>query len=263
MSVRRRGPRPPTGLAALVIAAAAPFACKHAAGTAGPPLDPVVLVERIEKAHAEPQTLSAAGRAAVDAPQNGGRYQIQIVVRRPASLRLAALDPLGNPAALLVADGGRFALLDLRGNVFYRGPSTPENLSRLIPQPLRDEELVALILGAMPPLPGARPVEAHRQGDGSVLTLESADVRQEVSVGGDLRIEHVRRFRRGALFWDASLDDFDDASGQQMPRRLHLSAPGDKIEVDLQLKERVWGKPTSPATFQLVAPQGVKIVEVD
>ena len=51
--------------------------------------------------------------------------------------------------------------------------------------------------------------------------------------------------------------------GQQMPRRLRLSDPDEKIEVDLQLKERVWGKPTSPATFQLVPPQGVKIVEVD
>jgi outer membrane biogenesis lipoprotein LolB len=247
----------------LAVVAAAAVACSHAPSPAGPPLDPAGLLQQLEKAHAEPQTLSASGRAAVDAPQNGGRYQIQIVVRRPASLRIAALDPLGNPAALLVAEGGRFALLDLRSNVFYRGPSTPENLSRLLPQPLRDEELVALILGAMPPLPGARAVEAHRAGEGSVLTLESGEVRQEVSVGADLRIEHVRRLRRGAPWWEVTLDDFDDASGQQMPRRLRLSAPAEKIQVELQLKERVWGKPTSPAAFQLTPPQGVKVVEVE
>jgi hypothetical protein len=63
--------------------------------------------------------------------------------------------------------------------------------------------------------------------------------------------------------WAVTLDDFDDASGQQMPRRLRLSAPADRIQVDLQLKERVWGKPTSPAAFQLTPPQGVKIVEVE
>jgi outer membrane biogenesis lipoprotein LolB len=239
------------------------IACPHAPPAAGPPLDPVPLLQQLEKAHAEPQTLSASGKTAVDAPENGGRYQIQIVVRRPASLRIAALDPLGNPAALLVADGGRFALLDLRSSVFYRGPSTPENLSRLIPEPLRDEELVALILGALPPLPGARPVEAHRAGDGSVLTLTSGDVRQEVTAGADLRIEHVRRFRGRDLWWEVELDDFDDASGQQMPRRLHLSAPGQRIQVELQLKERVWGKPTSPAAFQLNPPRGVKVVEVE
>ena len=193
------------------------ISCGHAPPAAGPPIDAAALAEQLLKAHAEPQTLSASGKAAVDAPQNGGRYQIQIVVRRPASLRIAALDPLGNPAALLVADGGRFALLDLRANVFYRGPSTPENLSRLIPQPLRDEELVALILGAMPPLLAARPTEAHRAGDGSVLTLDADGVRQEVSAGGDLRIEHVRRFRGGELWWEVSLDEFDDATRLSRP----------------------------------------------
>jgi len=250
-------------LLAMALVLALQVACGHAPAPVGPPLDPVALLQQIEKAHAEPQTLSASGRAAVDAPENGGRYQIQIVVRRPASLRIAALDPLGNPAALLVADGGRFALLDLRSNVFYRGPSTPENLSRLIPQPLRDEELVALVLGAMPPLPAARPVEAHRAGDGSVLTLESGEVRQEISIGADLRIDHVRRFRRGQLWWEVALDDFDDASGQQMPRQLRLTAPAQRIQVELQLKERVWGKPTSPAAFQLNPPQAVKVVEVE
>ena len=48
-----------------------------------------------------------------------------------------------------------------------------------------------------------------------------------------------------------------------MPRRLQLSAPAEKIQVDLQLKERVWGKPTSPAAFQLNPPQAVKVVEVE
>jgi outer membrane biogenesis lipoprotein LolB len=238
-------------------------ACKQGPPPAGPPLDAAALLEQIEKAHAEPQTLSASGKAAVDAPKNGGRYQIQVVVRRPASLRIAALDPLGNPAALLVADGGRFALLDLRNNVFFRGPSTPENLSRLIPQPLRDDELVSLLLGAMPKLPLSKPVEAHRAGDGSVLTLVADNIKQEVSVGPDLRIDHVRRFHGGELWWEVTLDDFDDASGQQMPRRLHLVAPAEKIEVDLQLKERVWGKPTSPAAFQLAPPKGARIEEVE
>jgi outer membrane biogenesis lipoprotein LolB len=247
-------------LAAAVLVFA--LGCPRGPVTVGPPLDPVALLQQVEKAHAEPQTLSASGKAAVEAPENAGRYQIQVLVRRPASLRIAALDPLGNPAAVLVADGGRFALLDLRNNLFYQGPSTPENLSRLIPQPLRDAELVALLLGAVPELPGARPVEAHRAGDGSVLTLASGDLTQEVSLGPDLRIEHVRRLRGGALWWSADLDDFDDASGQQMPRHLHLTAPSAKIAVDLQLKDRVWGKPIPPAAFRLTPPQGVKLVEV-
>ena len=63
---------------------AAVVACKGGPPPAGPPVDAGALLEQIQKAHAEPQTLSASGKAAVDAPQNGGRYQIQLVLRRPA-----------------------------------------------------------------------------------------------------------------------------------------------------------------------------------
>jgi outer membrane biogenesis lipoprotein LolB len=259
----RRGRAESSLVSAKLLCALLVVACKQGPAPAGPPVDAAALLEQIQKAHAEPQTLSASGKAAVDAPQNGGRYQIQLVLRRPASLRIAALDPLGNPAALLVADGGRFALLDLRSNVFYRGPSTPENLSRLIPQPLRDDELVSLLAGAVPELRGALPVEAHRAGDGFLLTLAAGNLTQEVSAGADLRITHVRRLRRGNLWWEVALDDFDDASGQEMPRHLRLSAPAEKIQVEVQLKERVWGKPTSPAAFQLAPPKGTKIEDVE
>jgi hypothetical protein len=115
----------------------------------------------------------------------------------------------------------------------------------------------------MPQLRNGRPVEAHRAGEGSVLTLAAGEVRQEVFVGADLRIERVRRLRGGDPWWEVQLDDFDDASGQQMPRHLHLSAPADKIQVDVQLKERVWGKPTSPSAFQLTPPKGAKVEDVE
>ena len=248
-------------LAAVAVLAA--VACRHAP-PAGPPPDALVLLEQVRKGHAEPQTLICEAKAFVDGPQDGGRYALQIAVRRPASLRIAALDPLGNPAALLVADGGQFALLDLRNNVFYRGPSTPENLSRLIPAPLRDEELVSLLLGAMPELPGARPVAANRAGDGWVLLLEGpAGITQEVSISPGLRLDHIRRYVNGKPWWAATLDEFDDASGQEMPRLLHLSVPADKTEVELRLKDRLWGKPPPPRAFQLGVPPGMKVVEVN
>jgi len=50
---------------------------------------------------------------------------------------------MGDPAAVLVADRGGSRCSTCASNVFYRGPATPENLSRLIPVPLRDEELVS------------------------------------------------------------------------------------------------------------------------
>src|SRR5207302_9667795 len=132
-------------------------ACPKPQTIAGPAPDAHALYAQAQAAHRIPETLSCDAKAFVEAPENGGRYALHVSVKRPASVRIEALTPLGDPAAVLVADQGRFALLDLRNNVFYRGPATPGNLSRLIPAPLTADELVALVTGGIPDLPGAEP----------------------------------------------------------------------------------------------------------
>jgi hypothetical protein len=164
---------------------------------------------------------------------------------------------------VLVADKGRFALLDLRNNVFYRGPASPENLSRLLPAPLRDEELVALLTGAIPELPGAYPSSVKREGDGYLLVLRAASEMQEVALGGDLRVNEVRRkLAQGSPLWTVHLDEHDDRSGAQVPRLLHLSSPGTNTEVDLRLRNMETGLPPPSGAFQLGVPQGMRVEDV-
>src|SRR3954470_9808626 len=96
-------------------------------------LDAEGLSAQVTAAHRGPDTLSCQAKAIIQAPENSGRWPLHILAKRPGSLRLEGLTPLGDPAAVLIADQGRFALADLRNNVFFRGPATPRNLSRLIP----------------------------------------------------------------------------------------------------------------------------------
>lgn len=244
--------------------------CAH--GWRGPLPDAPALWAQVRTAHRLPETLSGEAKAFVDAPENGGRYGLNLSVKRPASLRIEALTPLGDPAALLVADRGRFALLDLRNNVFYRGPSTPENLSRLLPAPLRDDELVALLLGDVPELPAARPVSVRRDGGDLRLVLSTREpgdpgqgLEQEVRIGDDLRVQEVRRSEVGPaprLLWTVQLDEHDGSSGQQVPRLLHLSVPERKTEIDLRLRDVLTGKPPPSKAFALQPPPGVGVREL-
>jgi hypothetical protein len=252
-------------------------ACPRRDGaTLAPALDAAKLFDQIKAAHARPETLTADAKAFVDAPQNGGRYALHVSVRRPASLRIEALTPLGDPAAVLVADAGRFALFDLRRNEFYRGPSTPENLSRLFPVPLRDDELVALFLGGVPELPSAQPVSAAREGDHYKLVLSTVPeglstvrgLAQEVLVHeGDLRILGVTRLVAGGEpqppLWSVVLEEHDDKSGAELPRIIKLSVPAQKIGLDLRLREMLVGKPPPFGAFALQPPAGVQIIDLD
>lgn len=254
-------------LAALLLVAA----CRTAAPVAGPPQDPVAFFERLKAAHQKPATLSCDAKAFVDAPENGGRYALHVAVQRPRSIRIEALTPLGDPAAVLVAHQGKFALLDLRRNLFYRGSSTPQNLSRLLPAPLRDDELVALLTGSFPELPSAEPISVAREGDGWHLTLSTvppgvdtaAGSTQDLWLGDDLRVGRVRRAGKGgALLWEARLDEFDDQSGALVPRLLHFSVPGAKTEIDLRLKNVLAEKPPPAGAFLLGVPEGMQVEEL-
>ncbi len=246
-------------LALLLVAAG----CAGPQVVSGPPPDPGALYIQVKKAHGVPLTLSCDAKAFVEAPDNDGRYTLHLSVKRPASIRMEAITPIGDPAAVLVADRGRFALLDLRQNVFYRGPSTPENLSRLIPAPLRDEELVSLLTGDIPELPDSRPESAARAGDGYRLVVTSPLQRQEVMLGGDLRVVSVRRLDAGNnLLWVVTLDEHDDSSGAEIPRLLHLEAPPQRIKVDLRLRNILTGKPPPAGAFLLGPPPGIRVEEV-
>jgi outer membrane biogenesis lipoprotein LolB len=240
----------------------------------GPLPDAAALWAQAQAAHRLPATVSAEGKAFVDAPENGGRYALNLSVKKPDSLRIEALTPLGDPAAVLIAHEGRFALLDLRNHVFYRGPSTPENLSRLLPAPLRDDELVALFTGGIPELVGAEPVEVRRDGDDVRLVLstvppgaaEQRGYQQEVLLGYDLRVKEVLRsaLEGGGprLLWTVRLDNYDDSSGQQVPLLLHLSVPAQRTEVDLRLHDLLVGLPPPSSAFALLPPPGVAIREL-
>ncbi|GAC1346231.1 MAG: hypothetical protein NVSMB23_23510 [Myxococcales bacterium] len=255
-----------------LLALAAVASCAH--GWRGPLPDAAALWDQARAAHRLPETLSGEAKAFIDAPENGGRYALNLAVKKPRSIRIEALTPLGDPAAVLIATEGRFALLDLRSDLFYRGPSTPENLSRLLPAPLRDDELVVLLTGGIPELPGAEPVAVRRDGGDLRLVLSTVvpgardgpGYEQEVLLGDDLRVKEVRRSRVGGpqagLLWMVQLDEHDGKSGQQIPRLLHLAVPARRTEVDLRLRDLLVGKPPPSSAFAVRPPPGMPVREL-
>ncbi|HEY2029194.1 MAG TPA: DUF4292 domain-containing protein [Myxococcales bacterium] len=236
-------------------------ACATAKVATGPAPAPSALYEQVKDAHKGPSTMTCDAKAFVQAPQNSGRYELHVAVARPDSIRIEALTPVGDPAAVLVATGGKFSLMDLRNNVFYRGPATARNLARLLPVALRPEELVAVLTGGVPELPGGEPQSSNREGDTSVLTFASGGTVQTVTLGSDLRVLQVRRtLGADKLLWEIKLDQHDDASGLAL--LLQFAAPEVKTQVDLRLRNLATGKELPNTAFELAVPKGIRIEEV-
>jgi len=255
------------GPALLLLLGAAAAGCARRVPPPDLSPDPAALLAQVERTQARIQRVRGEARVKVESPGGSGTLTQFLAAERPDRLRLDALDFFGNPAAALVADGGRFALLDLREGVYYRGAATPENLARLVPLAISASELVTLLCGAAPILAGT--AAAVEPGDGLVrLTLEGEDRIQRLDVGAGAAVHASTLAARPGRAppsggYDLSFDDFEDRGGRPFPGTLRLEAPAAGVRLRLTWKEIEVNAVLPDGTFTIAPPPGARIVDLD
>jgi hypothetical protein len=164
---------------------------------------------------------------------------------------------------VLVSDGERFGLHQVSEGRFYRGPASPENLSRFLPVVLPAGELLGLLLGQAPVLAGARP-EVRWDGERGAWALELrvGGVVQRLLVDGvDYRVRESRV--EGMSAYDLRFSDVRRVGGAFLPHVLALEARAAETELELVYKDPEVNAPVDLGLFDLASPPDVPVVEVD
>lgn len=228
--------------------------------------DPAALLAQVERTQALVTRIRGEARVKVESPAGSATVTQLLMAERPDRLRLDTLDFFGNPAAVLVADAGRFALLDLREGVFLRGAATPENLARLLPFAMPAEELVQLLCGAAPISPG-RPTEVAPGDAVARLTIEGDDRVQRLDVGEGAAVHASTVTPRAgaapASLYRVAFDRFSPLAGRPFPGEVRLVAPSTRVRVRLSWKEIEANGVFSDGAFTLAPPPGARIVDLD
>jgi outer membrane biogenesis lipoprotein LolB len=253
---------------ALLLALAVAAACAKRAPPPDLSADPAALLQQVERTQARVERVRGEARVKIESPAGNGSLTQFVVAERPDRLRLDALDFFGNPVAALVADGGRFALLDLRERVYYRGTATPENLARLLPIAIPAGELVQLFCGAAPLAEAGRPVSVEA-GDGVArLTLEAPDRTQRLDVGAGAAV-HASRIGPPAGgapppgWYGVAFDRFEERGGRPFPGTVRVDAPEARVSLHLSWKEIEVNGVLPGGSFDLPPPPGARVVELD
>lgn len=229
--------------------------------------NPAELLRAVQAHQARADRVQGRARLQVDAPGLKGSLDALAAARRPDRLRLEILDFFGNPAAVLVASGGRFLFFDGRQGTWTRGDATPANVSQLLPVALPAEELVEVLCGAAP-LVGDRAVEASPGRGVMRLSVERGDLLQRLEVGPEAAVETSQVRRRTGhgeepAGYDLRFSLFRHHAGVRFPTELVLDARPARTRLsvswgsDLEVNGRL-----DDGLFQLAPPPGATVVEL-
>jgi hypothetical protein len=228
--------------------------------------DPAELLAAVRAREARVLRVAGSARLRLESPEGSGTLDALAAAERPDRLRLELLDFFGGPVALLVAAGGRFAFLDARSGVWYRGAATPENLSRVVSLRLSVEELAAAACGS-PLLVDGGPRSA-RPGDGVMeLVLGGEGLEQRLEVGAGAAVESSRIVRRGPggpaepVGPDLDFASFRWLGGLRVPGTVRLAQGARQAELRWKGDLTV-NAPADPALFAVAVPAGARVVEL-
>ena len=216
---------------------------------------------QLQAGDAPPRSMQAMGRVSYFGAQGRVRLRTVIVVERPGRFRLETLTPLEQPIDVMTCDGARIWLLS--GGSLKEGLATPENIARIIPVPLRAEDLVDAMLGGVP--------TGERFQGSAIKWADDAHTRWHLelqSAGGERahlvvlpelrRVESVSLIRGdGAERLRVEFERFDAEVPGSLARRIVLAIPDRDTEVTIKLKDVELDARINPALFRIDPPDGV------
>ena len=151
----------------------------------------------------------------------------QITVRRPASLRVEAMSPLG-VALVVAADGGQVAIFDPAKNTLMRGPASAATLDRFAQIPMEPQEAVRLILALSPDstLLALPPSSSHDEGDIKVLGYARANgASDELGFAGSDLVLVREKSPAGQVLYEVRYRDYRDIGALKFPYQVDASFP--------------------------------------
>jgi outer membrane lipoprotein-sorting protein len=190
--------------------------------------------------------------------RGGGKQQFTgaILLKAPASLRLEALSPFGQPLLISTIHDGQLIAYDVAANSATIGPATPDTAVKLFSLAVEPEDLVGLLAGyAVPPkdlrVAAILPPDEHGPSLEMIGTLHRQRVWMDLATGVVRRLQ-LTGGRLEALMVYRRADD-GTVTG------LDLSAAQDQVTGRVQYRNVVVNGGIENERFALTVPPGASI----
>jgi outer membrane lipoprotein-sorting protein len=199
---------------------------------------------------------------------SGGGHHVkareQLAVRRPASIRVEAMSPLG-VALVVAADAGQIAVFNPSQNTLMRGPASAATLERFTRIPMAPEEAVRLLMALSPDtgMLSFPPASITTDRDTKMTTLtydRPAGLIDDLGFR-DRRLVMVReRNRDGAVVYEVRYSDYKNIGALDFPYTVsadfplaatHITFHYERPIVDGDIPDSAFELSPGPATRQI------------
>ncbi len=234
-----------------------------------PPPTPARLTQQLRGVGQPPPTLRA--KAKVDQWTRKGRIKLRVFMLATArgQLRFEAVSPFDTPLVTLTSDGTRFASIDHKHDVFYRGPAKACNIARVFGLALPPREVSRTLTGGTPVIPHERATLRWDRCEGAeVLTLVGSEGRtQRIWLrkrGGKWQVlrSEVRDGDKKVVF-ELRFDNFRRIQGRWIPWEIKVEQPQRKADLIIRYQKLELGVKIPDAAYQLRVPAGLPVRVLD
>ena len=188
----------------------------------------------------------------------------QLTARRPASLRVDALSPLG-VALTVAADDAQIAVFNPSDNTLMRGAASEATLARFTRIPMAPEQAVQLLFGLPPDSPAlaASPAGSWTEGEMSVLSYEGAGApKSELGFSGGQLVLVRARDSAGQPLYEVHYGDYRDIGGMQFPFKIEARFFASATTIKLRYLNPLIDRQIADSTFVLSPGPGTRLIEL-
>lgn len=192
------------------------------------------------------------------------RAREQFTVRRPASLRLDVMSPLG-VALTVAADNEQIAVFNPSDNTLIRGPASAATLERFVRIPMTPAQAVQLMLGLPPDndIVSAAPGGFTTERDMTVVSYNRPGTGSyELGFqGGQLSLVRARDTAR-QLRYEVRYSDFRDIGAMKFPFRLEATFFASDTTIKLRYLNPSIDREIADSIFVLSPRPGTRLFEL-
>jgi outer membrane lipoprotein-sorting protein len=204
--------------------------------------------------------------AIMDYAGPAGHFKVreQVTVRRPASLRVEAMSPLGI-ALIVAADDSQIAVFNPSNNTLMRGAASPATLARFTQIPMAPAQAVQLLLGLAPDnaILAAAPTNTRSEGEMTVLTYAEAGAPSyELGFsGGELALVRARD-ASGRVAYEVNYSDYRDIGAMEFPFAIEARFLTNATTIKLHYLNPAIDRQIADSTFVLSPGPGTRLIEL-